>query len=61
MSYLRPGIGSTELIGRSQVVKHGRNISVVNVDILDQDEVVLAQGVFQFMSLGQPIEFESDK
>ena len=61
MSYLRPGIGSTELIGRSQVVKHGRNISVVNVDILDQDEVALAQGVFQFMSLGQPIEVESDK
>lgn len=55
MSYLRPGMNCMELIGRAKVIKHGKNISVVNVDIMDQDEVVLAQGVFQFMSLGREI------
>ena len=55
-SYLRAGIGSTKLIGRSEVIKRGRRASVIRTDVCDQDGRLLCTGTFTAMSLDKPIE-----
>ena len=56
--FLRPGLNSTKLLAKGQVIKHGRQVNVVRADIYDQDEVLLATGTFSCMSLGKPLEFD---
>lgn len=55
-SYLRPGIGTTKLTATATEMKAGKNVLVYNVAVADQDGVVLADGVFTYMSLGTPID-----
>ncbi len=38
-------------------VKHGRTVSVYEVQIFDQNQTLLGKGSFTFYSLGTPIEF----
>lgn len=57
--YLRPGIGTKKLYSIAKEIKHGKNVSVYDVSVLDEKDVVLAEGIFTYMSLGQKL-FEED-
>lgn len=54
--YLRAGLGTRQLKATAEVIKHGKRTTVVRVFVADQDAVVLAEGLFTFMSLGREIE-----
>ena len=57
-NYLRPGLDTCdEIIGTATVIKHGKRVSVIEVEITDQEGTVLSQGVFNYMSLGKPLDF----
>lgn len=50
--YLRAGIGTRSLKASARVIKHGKRLTVVHVEVADQDGKELAEGTFSFMSLG---------
>lgn len=54
--YLRAGLGTQSLKADAEVIKHGKRMTVVRVSVADQDGVVLAEGLFNYMSLGKEIE-----
>ena len=56
LHFLRPALNSKKLYARGQVIKHGRQVNVVQADIYDQDDVQIATGIFSCMSIGQPLE-----
>ena len=47
--YLSPGLGTSHIRAEGRVIKHGRRVSVVQVDVLNQDGVQLCTGTFSFM------------
>lgn len=53
--FLRPGLGTTHLTSEARELKAGKNVLVYDVTVYDQDQVVLAEGIFSYMSLGKPI------
>lgn len=54
--FLRPaGLGDT-LTAQAQEVRGGRTVSVFDVRITDQREVLLGTGTFTFYRIDQPIE-----
>lgn len=56
LNFLRPAIGIKELIATANVVKKGKNIIVISVSIVDENDRELAIGTYSFASLGTPIE-----
>ena len=56
MDYLRPGIGVEALHTRGRVVKHGNTLSVVEVEILDQNELLIATAHMTFFNFSEPIQ-----
>lgn len=54
--YLRAGLDTRSLKAAAEVIKHGKRMTVVRVSVEDQDGVVLAEGIFNYMSLGREIE-----
>ncbi len=56
MDYLRPGIGVEALHTRGRVVKHGSTLSVVEVEILDQNELLIATAHMTFFNFSEPIQ-----
>lgn len=56
--YLRAGMNTRSLKTTAEVVKHGKRMTVVRVSVADQDGVVLAEGMFTYMSLGKEIELQ---
>ena len=56
LHFLRPALNSEKIYARGQVVKHGRQVTVVQTDLYDQDDALLATGIFSCMSIGQPLE-----
>ena len=55
MDYLRPGIGVEMLHSHGRVVKHGSTLSVVEVEILDQNETLIATAHMTFFNFDEPI------
>ena len=53
--FLRPGIGVSSITAAGEVIKHGRQVTVVNVKVRDQDGKELCEGLFTYMSLGIPV------
>ena len=49
--YLSPGLGTTRIRAEGRVIKHGRRVSVVQVDVLNQDGVILRTGTFSYMAI----------
>ena len=49
--YLSPGLGTTRIRAEGRVIKHGRRVSVVQVDVLNQDGVILCTGTFSYMAI----------
>lgn len=53
--FLRPGLQTTHLTAEARELKAGKNVLVYDVAVFDQNNVVLAEGIFSYMSLGKPI------
>ena len=53
--YLRAGLDTSSLTASAREIKHGKKISVYDVSVYDQDNILLAEGIFTYMSLGKPI------
>ena len=52
LHYLRPGLSDcTEIIGRGTVIKGGRRVIVVDVEVSGQDGTVLARGIYTYATL----------
>lgn len=60
INYLNPAIGTKKLIGKAKKVKNGKSIIVVNVEITDDKEILIATATFTFYNLKMNITFEDD-
>lgn len=58
--YLRAGLNTTHLYGEAKEIKHGKKILVYEITVKDQNQVLLANAIFTFMSLGTKIQLEED-
>ncbi|MDO5037388.1 MAG: PaaI family thioesterase [Tissierellia bacterium] len=58
--YLRPARGTKRLFAVAQAVKAGRQVSVYNVDIFDEDKTLLAKGTFSFFHLDEDLFKEEE-
>lgn len=56
INYLRPAVNGTLLTAQAREIKHGKNISVFNVEIRDEKDTLLAQGTFSYFNLDKEIE-----
>lgn len=48
ISYLNPAIGCRKLIGEGRVKKAGHNLAVVDVDIMDENNRIIASSVMTY-------------
>lgn len=51
LNYLAPAIGAEKLVSIAQEIKHGRNVSVLQIHIYDEKEKLLCEGTFTFFTL----------
>ena len=51
ISYLRPGLHVKKLRACGRVIKNGHSIQTIHVEVMDQDGVVLCDGLFTYMKL----------
>ena len=56
INYLKAGHRPTTLCAKAKEVKSGKNIAVYNVDILQDDEILLATSTFTMFLLDKTIE-----
>ncbi len=54
--YLAPAIGVKELTGEAKVIKHGKRLSVFQVEIRNESGKLLVQGEFTYYDMGKKIE-----
>lgn len=50
--YLRPAINCEKIMGWARILKQGKRISVIDVDITDENKTVLATATFTFSVFG---------
>lgn len=53
LHYLNAGIDTKEMIAEARELKAGKRILTYEVSIMDQDNKVLADGIFTYMNLGE--------
>lgn len=58
INFLAPAIGVEKLAAEATEVKHGRNISVYDVRVFDENERMIAQGNFSYYSMKIPVDTE---
>ncbi len=51
--YLRAGSGTKKLIASAREIKAGKTLLVYDVTVRDQNDALLAEGIFTLMSLGE--------
>ena len=56
-NYLSPGFNCTKLTAKAKEIKHGKKIAVINVDVFDQSDRLLCNGVFTFMFLNEVLDY----
>ena len=54
-NFLAPAMNSKLLIGEATEKKHGKTVIVIDVNIFDENERLIASGTFTFFSLGVPL------
>jgi len=54
--FLKAGINTEKITATATVKKRGKRVIVINVEVTDQDNVLLCEGIFTFMSLGKGID-----
>lgn len=55
-NFLSPGLNINMIYATTREIKHGKNVLVYDVSVTDENNVLLAEGIFSFMSLNKPIE-----
>lgn len=58
--FLRPGLDTACLYAEATEIKHGKRVSVYNVEVTDEKGLLLAQASFTYASLGKPIDLTLD-
>ena len=61
INYLRPTMGTKTLTAKADVIKHGRNVSVVQIDLYDDKDVLVASGVGNYCDLSARVEDKTIK
>lgn len=56
-NYLAPGINCKKVYAHAKEIKHGKKISVISVDVYDQDDKHLCNGTFTFAFLKERIDY----
>lgn len=56
LNFLNPGINTNILYATTREIKRGKRILVYDVSVTDENDILLAEGIFSFMSLNKPIE-----
>ncbi len=56
--FLRPGLHTDCLYAEATEVKHGKRVSVYQVEVTDDRGELLATATFTFASLGRPIDLD---
>ena len=49
--YLRPGLNTTRIKADAVAVKHGKRLTVIQVNVFNQNDTLLCIGTFSFMSV----------
>lgn len=60
MNFFAPAMKGRKLIGESKLLKNGRTVKVIDVEIKDDLNKMVARGTFSFFDLGEPL-FEDVK
>lgn len=50
-NYLRPAINNKKLIAKVNVVKKGKTICVLEVNVYDENDLCLCNGTFTYMEI----------
>lgn len=58
LNFLNPGLNTKMLYAETREIKHGKKILVYDVSVTNEDGVLLAEGIFSFMSLNKEIILE---
>lgn len=53
--FLRAGLQTSRLTGRARAIKRGKRLLVYEVTVYDDQDSLLAQGIFTYMPLSRPI------
>ena len=61
INYLRPTIGVKRLTAKATCIKRGKNVSVVRIDLFDDNDVLVASGASNYSDLSGRVEDESIK
>ena len=61
INYLRPTMGTKVLKAKADVIKRGKNISVVRIDLLNDQDVLVASGASNYSDLSGRVKDESIK
>lgn len=61
MNYLLPVENTEYVYCKAQVLRHGRKISVVRVEITNDEKTILIDGSFTFYHLGKNAELNCEK
>lgn len=54
-NYLKPAMDIKKLIAKVHVIKKGKNICVLNVDVFDEKDTHLCNGTFTYMEISHEI------
>ena len=49
--YLRPGLNTTRIKADAVAVKHGKRLTIIQVNVFNQNDTLLCIGTFSFMSV----------
>jgi len=56
INYLSPAIGVKKLVAEAVEIKYGKNVSVYDVSISDENGKLIAKGTFSYYNLKTPVE-----
>lgn len=59
INYLRPTLGTKRITVKASVIKRGKNVSVVRIDLYDEKEVLVASGAANYSDLSGKVKEES--
>lgn len=55
-NFLNPGLNINMIYATTREIKRGKKVLVYDVAVTDENNILLAEGIFSFMSLNTPIE-----
>lgn len=53
--YLSAAIGNKKLVSTASEIKHGKTIRVYDIDVRDENDCLIAKGIFSYYNLGTPL------